>query len=358
MIPGLADFAMPFLRTLEPEQAHELTLRAMEAGLFARACGTDDNALSQSIWGLTFPNPVGIAAGFDKDARVPDAILGSGFGFAEIGTVTPRPQSGNPRPRVFRLPDDGAMINRLGFNSGGHAAVLKRLERRPKKGIVGVNIGANKDSTDRDADYVAGLEAFSAAADYFTVNISSPNTPGLRDLQAPKELDRLLARLMAKRDDMAEKGQDPRPIAVKLSPDIAEDDVAPICERLMAHGVDGILVSNTTLAREGLKDAARAAESGGLSGAPLYERSTRLLAKVYVLTEGRIPLVGVGGIHSGETALGKIEAGASLIQLYTGLVYKGPGLVGRIKTDLSAAIARAGANSIGELTGTKAGQWT
>lgn len=357
MIPGLADFAMPFLRTLEPEQAHELTLRAMEAGVFPRACTADDKSLAQTIWGLTFPNPVGIAAGFDKDARVPDAILASGFGFAEIGTVTPRPQSGNPRPRVFRLPDDGAMINRLGFNSGGHAAVLKRLARRPKKGIVGVNIGANKDSTDRDADYVAGVEAFSSLADYFTVNISSPNTPGLRDLQAPKELDRLLARLMAKRDDLTEKGQDPKPIAVKLSPDIADDDIAPICERLMAHGVDGILISNTTLARDGLKDAARAAEPGGLSGAPLYEPSTRMLAKVYVLTEGRIPLVGVGGIHSGETALGKIEAGASLIQLYTGLVYKGPGLVGRIKTALSAAVARAGAKSIGELTGTRAGQW-
>lgn len=358
MIPGLADLAMPFLRTLEPEQAHEVTLRAMEAGLFPRSCAPGNKKLKQTVWGLEFPNPLGIAAGFDKDARVPDAILASGFGFAEIGTVTPKPQAGNPRPRIFRLPEDGAMINRLGFNSGGHAAALKRLARRPRRGIVGVNIGANKDSPDRDEDYVAGLEAFSELADYFTVNISSPNTPGLRDLQAPKELDRLLARLMSKRDELAEKGIAPRPIAVKLSPDIAEEDIAPICERLMAHGVDGILVSNTTLARDGLSNAAKASEAGGLSGAPLYERSTRLLAKVYVLTQGRIPLVGIGGIHSGETALGKIEAGASLIQLYTGLVFEGPGLVGKIITALSDAVARAGVNSIGALTGSRTGRWT
>jgi len=357
MISGLANLAMPFLRTLEPEQAHEVTLLAMETGLFPKSCSTDDRRLAQTIWGLNFPNPLGIAAGFDKDARVPDAILDAGFGFAEIGTVTPQPQPGNPRPRIFRLIQDGAMINRLGFNSGGHVKALARLEKRAKRGVVGVNIGANKDSTDRDADYVSGLETFSSVADYLTVNISSPNTPGLRDLQAPKELDRLLARLMNRRDELAEKGQEAKPIAVKISPDIADEDIAPICARLVAHGVDGILVSNTTLARDNLSDAKRS-ETGGLSGAPLYERSTRLLARVYVLTQGRIPLIGIGGIHSGETALGKIEAGASLIQLYTGLVYGGPDLVGQIKSTLSAAVARSGVNSIGELTGTKAASWT
>lgn len=357
MIAGLANLAMPFLRSLEPEQAHEVTLRAMETGLFPRSCGVRDNKLAQTVWGLEFPNPLGIAAGFDKDARVPDAILDSGFGFAEIGTVTPLPQPGNPRPRIFRLPGDKAMINRLGFNSGGHAKALARLQKRARRGVVGVNIGANKDSADREGDYVAGLDAFSGVADYFTVNISSPNTPGLRDLQAPKELDRLLARLMNRRDELAEKGQEAKPIAVKLSPDIAPEDVEPVCERLMAHGVDGILVSNTTLARDGLRDTKKN-ESGGVSGAPLYERSTRLLARVYVLTEGRIPLVGIGGIHSGETALGKIEAGASLIQLYTGLVYEGPGLVSQITSALSAAVMRAGAKSIGDLTGTKAGTWS
>lgn len=354
---GLADLAMPFLRTLEPEQAHELTLRAMEAGFYPRQCSDDDKWLAQNIWGLDFPNPIGIAAGFDKDARVPEAILGSGFGFAEIGTVTPLPQAGNPRPRVFRLPEDGAMINRLGFNSGGHKAVLARLEKRKGRGVVGVNIGANKDSTDREADYVAGLEAFSRVADYFTINISSPNTPGLRELQAPKELDQLLARLMAKRDELTAKGVPSRPIAVKLSPDIADDDIEPICERLVAHGVDGILVSNTTLERKGLRSGPQANETGGLSGAPLYERSTRLLAKVYVVTRGDIPLVGIGGINSGEAALGKLEAGASLIQLYTGFVFEGPGLIGRIKKSLLAAVERAGVKSISELVGNKAGQW-
>lgn len=357
MISGLANLAMPFLRTLEPEQAHEVTLLAMETGLFPKSCGGDDKKLAQTIWGLDFPNPLGIAAGFDKDARVPDAILDAGFGFSEIGTVTPQPQPGNPRPRIFRLPGDGAMINRLGFNSAGHAKALARLEKRAKRGVIGVNIGANKDSTNRDNDYVSGLETFSGVADYFTVNISSPNTPGLRDLQAPKELDRLLARLMIRRDELAEKGQVAKPLAVKLSPDIADEDVAPICERLMAHGVDGILVSNTTLSREGLSDQKKA-EAGGMSGAPLYERSTRLLARVYVLTQGRIPLIGIGGIHSGETALGKIEAGASLIQLYTGLVYGGPVLVDQIKSTLSAAVARSGVASIGDLTGTKAKSWT
>src|SRR5680860_585189 len=221
MISALANLAMPFLRTLEPEQAHEVTLLAMETGLFPRSFAADDKKLAQTIWGLDFPNPLGIAAGFDKDARVPDAILDAGFGFAEIGTVTPQPQPGNPRPRIFRLPGDNAMINRLGFNSAGHASVLARLEKRGKRGVVGVNIGANKDSADRDEDYVSGLESFSGVADYFTVNISSPNPPGLRDLQAPKELDRLLARLMNKRDELAENGQEARPIAVKISPDLS-----------------------------------------------------------------------------------------------------------------------------------------
>lgn len=357
MIPGLTDFAMPFLRTLDPERAHELTLIAMETGLFPRQCEADDPRLAQKIGALEFPNPIGIAAGFDKDARVPDAILDAGFGYAEVGTLTPQPQTGNSKPRIFRLSADRAMINRLGFNNEGHAKALVRLKRRKRRGVIGVNIGANKDSADREADYVAGLEALSGVADYFTVNISSPNTPGLRDLQAPKELDSLLAKLMQKRAELVEAGVPPRPIAVKLSPDIADDDIAPICDRLMAHGVDGLIISNTTLDRTGLKGREHVNEAGGLSGAPLYERSTGLLAKVYVLTKGQIPLIGVGGIDSGETALGKIEAGASLIQLYTGLVYEGPGLIGRIKQALLSGIERAGANSITDLIGTKSGDW-
>jgi dihydroorotate dehydrogenase len=357
MIGALADLALPFLRTLDPEKAHELTLKALESGFYPRSMEADDPRLAQSLWGMNFPNPIGIAAGFDKNARVPDAILQSGFGFAEVGTVTPRPQQGNPRPRVFRLPEDGAMINRLGFNNEGHGGALGRLKRHARHGVVGVNIGANKDSPDREADYVSGLEIFFPVADYFTVNISSPNTPGLRDLQAPEELDSLLARLMAKRDDLIEQGAASRPITVKLSPDIADDDIAPVCDALVAHGVDGIIISNTTLERTGLHDGPQSSQTGGLSGAPLYERSTRLLAKVYVQTQGQVPLIGVGGINSGQTALGKIEAGASLIQLYTGLIYEGPGLVGAIKKALIRGIERTGVASLGALTGIRSDEW-
>ncbi len=357
MIGALADLALPFLRTLDPERAHELTLRAMESGLYPRRTEADDPRLAQTIWGMNFPNPIGIAAGFDKNARVPDAILQSGFGFAEVGTLTPLPQPGNPRPRVFRLPADGAMINRLGFNNEGHAGALERLKRHDRHGVVGVNIGAGKDAQDREADYITGLETFFPVADYFTVNISSPNTPGLRDLQAPKELDSLLTRLMAKRDELVQSGAPTRPITVKLSPDIADDDIAAICERLVAHGVDGIIVSNTTLERNSLHAGPQAQETGGLSGAPLYERSTRLLAKVYVLTQGQIPLIGVGGINSGRSALGKIEAGASLIQIYTGLVYEGPGLTGAIKKALVSGIEHAGVASISALIGIKSDEW-
>lgn len=357
MISGLTDFAMPLLRTLDPERAHELTILAMENGLYPRQCKADDPRLRQKIGSLEFPNPIGIAAGFDKDGRVPEAVLKSGFGFAEVGTVTPEPQSGNLKPRIFRLSSDQAMINRLGFNNEGHSKALARMKQRRGGGIIGVNIGANKDSADREADYLAGLEAFSEIADYLTVNISSPNTPGLRDLQGPEELDRLLTKLMVKRSELLAKGIPLRPIAVKLSPDIADDDIAPICEKIATHGVDGLIISNTTLDRTGLRGTGNINETGGLSGAPLYERSTRLLAKVYVQTKGRIPLIGVGGIHSGETALGKIEAGASLIQIYTGLVYEGPALVGRIKQALLAEIERAGVNSISDLIGTKSEDW-
>ena len=356
MIGGLAGLALPFLHALEPERAHEVTLRALETGLYPRA-EPDDPRLALEICGLTIPNPVGIAAGFDKNARVPDAILQSGFGFAEAGTVTPRPQPGNPRPRVFRLPRDGALINRLGFNNAGHAAVLERLGTRPRRGVVGVNIGANKDSPDRTADYVAGLQAFWSMADYFTVNISSPNTPGLRDLQAPAALDVLLARLMETRAQLASNDAPPTPIAVKLSPDIADDDLPDVVAVVEARKVDAVIVSNTTLARPGLKSAAHAGEAGGLSGMPLFQASTRMLAKVYVLTGGRLPLIGVGGIDSGEAALQKIEAGASLIQLYTGLVYQGPVLVARIKQALLNGMESTGVASIGPLTGSKADEW-
>jgi dihydroorotate dehydrogenase len=355
MLNAVFDLAQPMLLALSPEPAHEATLRSLELGLYPRPAAPDDPRLGVALWGLRFPNPIAVAAGFDKDARVADALLEMGCGFAEVGTLTPRPQAGNARPRVFRLIRDRAIINRLGFNNTGHAAALERLRQRPTRGIVGVNIGANKDAADRVADYVLGLETFAAVASYLTVNISSPNTPGLRQLQAPAELDALLGRLMTVRQRMAAAHR--RPIVVKISPDIAEADLAPITECLLAHRVDGIAVSNTTLARPNLSDAETARQSGGLSGRPLFHRATAMLARVYRLTGGRVPLIGIGGIDSGPSALAKIEAGATLLQLYTGLVYEGPGLIQRIKQHLAEAAAKANVTSISELTGSRAAEW-
>jgi dihydroorotate dehydrogenase len=358
MLNRMFGLAQPLLLAFDPETAHEMSLKALEQGLHPRQVGPDDGRLTQSLFGLTFVNPVGIAAGYDKDARVPDAVLAIGCGFAEVGTITPEPQTGNPQPRVFRLLADRAVINRLGFNNGGHAAAVSRLEARMRRGgILAVNIGANKDTVDKAADYVRGLETFNRFASVFTVNISSPNTPGLRDLQAPAALDALLTRIMAARAKMVAEGQPLRPIIVKIAPDIAEDDLAPIVERLMAHRVDGIAVSNTTLARAGLSDGKTAAEAGGLSGRPLFHRSTVVLARVHQLTGGAIPLVGIGGIDSGAAAIAKLEAGASLIQLYTGLIYEGPSLIGRIKRDILATIERERLVSIKALVGRRAGEW-
>ncbi len=356
MLKALSTLARPLLLALDPEAAHEATLRALELGVYPRT-GETAPCLAVRLWGLDFPNPIGIAAGFDKDARVPDAVLGLGCGFAEIGTTTPRPQPGNPAPRVFRLISDRAVINRLGFNNAGHAAALARLAARAQRGgIVGVNLGANKDSTDRVADYVAGLEAFYEVASYFTVNVSSPNTPGLRDLQAPDALDDLLARLMAARAVKTAAGLPKRPIVVKLAPDLAEETIAPVAAALLRHEVDGIAVSNTTLARPGVAGP-NAAEAGGLSGRPLFHRSTVMLARVYEATGGRVPLIGIGGIDSGETALAKIEAGATLLQLYTGLIYEGPSLIGRMTGALAEACAARNVASITALTGTRAAEW-
>lgn len=355
MFSALYPIARAALFQLEPEAAHEATLKALECGAYPRGISRDEGALSQTVFGLTFPNPIGIAAGFDKDARVPDEVLGLGCGFAEIGTVTPKPQPGNPQPRVFRLVGDHGLINRLGFNNGGHEAALRRLEaRRARGGIVGVNIGANKDSADRTGDYVQGIQKFHSVASYFTVNISSPNTPGLRDLQAPEALDELLGRVMAAR--AAIEGASPKrvPVIVKIAPDIAEEDIAPIVERLKAHAVDAIAVSNTTLSRAGLTDV-RASEAGGLSGRPAFARSTAMLARVYRATGGTIPLIGIGGIDSADSAIAKIEAGATLLQLYTGLVYEGPGLIGAIKTALAAEARRSG--GLANIRGRKADAW-
>jgi dihydroorotate dehydrogenase len=354
MLKALAELVRPALLALDPEQAHELTLKSLERGLYPRDIGNDDPILASRLSTLPLPNPIGIAAGFDKDARIPDAVLGLGCGFAEIGTVTPLPQAGNPKPRIFRLINERAVINRLGFNNGGHAAALARLQRRAARGIVGVNIGANKDAADRTADYVAGLEAFYDVASYFTVNISSPNTPGLRDLQAPAALNELLTRVMSVRKRIVAQGRPRRPVVVKIAPDIAEADLPAIAQQLQSHAVDAIAVSNTTLARPGVTIKT---ESGGLSGRPLFHRSTAMLARIYLLTEGRIPLIGIGGIDSGQTALQKMEAGASLIQLYTGLIYEGPGLIRRIKDHLARHARSAGLQHIRDVTGQRAEQW-
>jgi len=358
MFSTLSQLALPLLHALEPERAHELTLRALEAGIYPRSEAPDDPRLAQSVLGISFANPLGLAAGFDKDARVPRAFLDMGCGFAEVGTLTPVAQPGNARPRVFRSMDDRAVINALGFPNQGHRAALNRLARRAqaRNGVIGVNIGANKASSDRIADYVAGVEAFAGVADYLTVNISSPNTPGLRDLQGPQELDKLLERVMAARAEAAEEGRKP-PLVVKLSPDIAAAELPETVLCLERHGVDAIMVANTTLARDGLADPTFGARSGGLSGAPLFERSTAMLAKVFVLTEGRMQLIGVGGIDSGARAIAKIEAGASLIQLYTGLVFEGPPLISAIKTGISGHLSQNGLQSVGQMVGRRAQEW-
>ncbi|MEZ5816509.1 MAG: quinone-dependent dihydroorotate dehydrogenase [Hyphomicrobiaceae bacterium] len=354
----LFDLARPGLLFLDPERAHQLSIQALEKGFHPRSAEPDDARLTVNVGGLRFPNPVGVAAGFDKDARVPDAILAMGCGFAEIGTVTPLPQAGNPQPRIFRLIRDRAVINRLGFNNEGHAAALARLEaRRERGGIVGVNIGANKDAADRTADYVKGIDTFYDVATYFTVNISSPNTPGLRDLQAPAALDELLSRVMEARARHVSGGAPRRPIFVKIAPDIAEEDVQPIVDRLVAHKVDAIAVSNTTLARNGLSDTAGGEQAGGLSGRPLFHRSTAMLARVHLAANGAVPLIGIGGIDSPATALAKIEAGASLIQVYTGLIYEGAGLIRRIKAHLAEVARAKGLSSIAEAAGRRAEEW-
>ena len=330
---SLFRIAHPLLHRLDAETAHGLAISALKCAPVRRASALD-STLAMQVFGLDFPNPLGLAPGFDKNAEVPDAMLGLGFGFVETGTVTPRPQAGNPRPRLFRLAEDEAVINRMGFNNDGQAAVLARLKARTAHGIVGVNIGANKDSEDRGADYVAGLETFTAAASYITVNISSPNTPGLRALQSRSELRVLLLRLAAARAALPVR----RPLLLKIAPDLSDIELEHVVTVALEGLVDGLIISNTTLARAGLSSPHRG-EAGGLSGRPLFAASTRMLAKAYGLTGGKLPLIGVGGIHDAETAWTKIRAGASLIQLYSALVYEGPGLVGRVLAGLKMRLA-------------------
>lgn len=343
--------AKPLLHAIDAERAHALTISMLKSVPLALPRASAES-LRVEAFGLSFANPLGLAAGFDKNADVPDAALAMGFGFTEVGTVTPRPQEGNQRPRLFRLSEDQAVINRMGFNNAGHMeAYLKLRARVGRAGIVGVNIGANKDATDRIGDYVQGIRVFSDVASYFTVNISSPNTPGLRGLQSRGDLEQLLERLNAARALQQKKP----PMLLKIAPDLGDEELSDIAACCAGGAVDGIIVSNTTLTRDGLRSP-RASEAGGLSGAPLFDLSTRKLARLFVLTNGAIPLVGVGGIGSAAQAWAKIEAGAGLIQLYSALVYRGPALVTDILQGLAQRLAAEGLSSLKPVIGRKAHQ--
>ncbi len=340
----MLDAAAGLLRLLPAETAHRATISITRmAAPLLPALKPDDPRLQLRALGLSFPNPVGLAAGFDKDAEVPDAMARLGFGFVECGTVTPKPQAGNPRPRLFRLGEDAAVINRMGFNNGGMAAAAKNLQARRGKGIVGINIGANKDSADRMADYVQAFTRLAPLADYVAVNVSSPNTPGLRGLQDKDDLSRLLGALTAARTTSV-------PLLLKIAPDLdgrALDDIADV---VRASGIEGLIVSNTTIARPLLKSA-HGNETGGLSGKPLFQPSTEILRQMRQRLGHSMVLVGVGGISSGADAYAKIRAGASLVQLYTALVFQGPGLITRIKRDLAWLLARDGFAHVADAVG-------
>jgi dihydroorotate dehydrogenase len=347
-------FSLPLLRWFDPEDAHRLAIQGLRLLPPIRP-RPDDPKLAVRAFGLNFPNPVGMAAGFDKSAEVPDALLRLGFGFVEIGSVTPKPQTGNPRPRLFRLERDEAVVNRMGFNNDGGDAVLRRLANRAHfSGIVGVNVGANKDSPDRVADYVQLIETFAPVASYFTVNVSSPNTPGLRNLQQAAALDDLLAKVIDARERVRRNAGD-SPVLLKIAPDLTLNELDDVVHIARSRRVDGMIVGNTTIARcSTLREQSRAREQGGLSGRPLFRLSTRMVAETYVRAEGAFPLIGAGGIDSGGAALTKIRAGASLIQLYSSLIYKGLGLVDDIKRDLASSLLRTGRDSLSEIVGADA----
>ena len=347
----LYPLAAPLLRALKPEPAHSLTIWALKSGLSLGETPSDPESLAISVLGRDFPNPIGMAAGFDKNAQVADAVLAMGFGFTEVGTVTPQPQAGNPKPRMFRLSEDQAVINRLGFNNDGLDVVAGRLEaRRGRSGIEGDNIGANKDSSDRVADYVTGLKRLAGLADYVTINVSSPNTPGLRPLQDKSALDNLIERLVEA--PTGAEGAELTPLLLKIAPDLDDQALDEIAEIVLARQIDGVIISNTTIAGRDQLQSRHAQEQGGLSGTPLFQVSTRILRRFYEIIDGQVPLIGVGGIGSGADAYEKIRSGASLVQLYSALTYQGPGLINRIKQELAALLARDGFGHVAEAVGT------
>ena len=343
---ALWPLARPLLHALDPERAHDLTLRAL-AALPLAAPAPDDPRLAVDAFGLHFRNPVGLAAGFDKDGAIAHKAHALGFGFVEVGTLTPRPQPGNSRPRLFRLPDEKAVINRFGFNNRGHSFAHANL--RKGGAVLGINVGANRDADDRVADYVAGIRAFADVADYLTINVSSPNTPGLRDLQKPEALDDLLARVLDARDTAAGR----KPVLLKIAPDLSLAELDDIVGVARARGIDGMIVSNTTISRPAAVAGHRhGGEAGGLSGRPLFALSTRMLAATFLRVERQFPLIGVGGVDSAEAAWTKIEAGASLVQLYSALVFSGPGTVDGIKQGL---VRRLG-GPLGDILGRSAAE--
>ncbi len=347
----LADRLMPALRCLDPETAHSLALMALSLGLAPPVTAVPRPILKTRVWGLEFDNPVGLAAGFDKDAQVPGAVLGLGFGFTEVGSVTPRPQPGNPKPRLFRLTEDRAVINRMGFNNRGHDAMAARLAKFRAgpmgRGIAGVNLGRNKDSTDEVRDYVLGVERLGALASYLVVNVSSPNTPGLRTLQDRGPLTALLTAVKAARDGLANRP----PLLVKIAPDLASADLEDIAAVAADVGIDGIIATNTTISRPaGLRDQQKG-QIGGLSGAPLKAMAKGVISDLYQLVGRDIPLIGVGGIATGADAYARIRAGASLVQIYSALVFEGPYLAARIAAELADLLERDGFKSVAAAVG-------
>jgi dihydroorotate dehydrogenase len=357
------------VRLLDAETAHNLGIMAAKMGFFPKETRPDPPSLATTVWGRKFPNPIGMAAGFDKHAEVIEPLLGIGFGFVEIGSVTPLEQPGNPKPRCFRLKEHGAVINRYGFNSEGVDVAQSRLAALRKKqqeegvsrfpaGIVGVNLGKNKTSPDAAADYTTGVYKLGPYADYLVINISSPNTPGLRALQSRAELENLVKAVKAARDHIqwdknaALNGGTPPPLLVKIAPDLTEADTADIAAVAMKQGVDGLIISNTTIERPGsIPDHPHGKETGGLSGAPLFESSTAMLRVMYRLTKGKIPIIGVGGVSTGQDAYDKIKAGASLVELYSSFTYAGPSLVPRIKKELAQCLRKDGYESVAEAVG-------
>jgi dihydroorotate dehydrogenase len=341
---SVIDLGGAILRNLDPETAHQLAIKGLAfAPLPAPAA--DDPILHTAIAGLSLPNPVGLAAGLDKNGEALRGLSRLGFGFVECGSVTPRAQPGNPKPRLFRLTQDRAIINRMGFNNAGLDAFATRLDNRPKDVVVGANLGANKDTEDKAADYVAGLERLAGRASYFTVNISSPNTPGLRALQGREQLDDLLGRIDAARPV---DGAARVPVFLKIAPDLISDEVAMIVEASLAHHIDGLIVSNTTLERPQTLRSPQAHETGGLSGAPVRPFAEKALRAAAEAAEGRLPLIAVGGIDSGAEAYARIRLGASAVQIYSAMIYEGPGLVGRIKRDLAARLRADGFSTVSE----------